>query len=210
MSEEPDQTTEADAPLPPPGVVLEIKKYPNRRLYDTTRSRHLTLDELFELVAAGHSVRVRDSKTGEDLTNQILLQALIERDPLKISAVPTALIQLMIRMNAHLIASCFDLGLSQMFEAYRAAAGEGAPPPAGPVMAGAPWWPAGWPAVPGVQWPGSWGGMPSPGTSPPRPAAPEPETAEATESADLDRLRRQVAALAAELERLKSSRGESP
>jgi len=196
MMEEPDQTTEADVPPPPPGVVLEIKKYPNRRLYDTTRSRHLTLDELFELVAAGHTARVLDSKTGEDLTNQILLQALIERDPLKISAVPTPLIQMMIRMNAHLIASCFDLGLSQIFEAYRAAAGSGAPPPVAPSATGAPWWPAGWPAIPGAHWPASWGGTPEP--------------TEPTESADHERLRQQVEELAAELERMKSSRDGAP
>jgi polyhydroxyalkanoate synthesis repressor PhaR len=220
QSPQADQSGQAgDAAVPPPGQVLEIRKYPNRRLYDATRSRHVTLDELYELVAAGHTVQVRDSRSGEDLTNQILLQALIERDPTKVTAVPTPLIHLMIRMNAHLIASWFDLGLRQMVETYRAAAAGGAPPGAsgGPA---APWWPAGWPTAPGMTWPSAW---PTPGTPPREAAAPvspfawmEPflrgaggtEEAESTpeEDDDLEALHERVAALAAELERLRSSR----
>ena len=44
----------------PEGTVV-IRKYPNRRLYDVTRSKHLTLDELVELIKQGHEVQVIDS-----------------------------------------------------------------------------------------------------------------------------------------------------
>ncbi|NGX17218.1 polyhydroxyalkanoate synthesis repressor PhaR [Wenzhouxiangella sp. XN24] len=57
-----------------------IRKYANRRLYDPSESRHLTLDEVRELVVAGEKVRVEDAKTGEDLTRSILLQIIVERE----------------------------------------------------------------------------------------------------------------------------------
>lgn len=57
-----------------------IRKYANRRLYDPSESRHLTLEEVRELVVAGERVRVEDAKTGEDLTRSILLQIIVERE----------------------------------------------------------------------------------------------------------------------------------
>jgi polyhydroxyalkanoate synthesis repressor PhaR len=57
-----------------------IRKYANRRLYDPSESRHLTLEEVRELIVAGERVRVEDAKTGEDLTRSILLQIIVERE----------------------------------------------------------------------------------------------------------------------------------
>lgn len=57
-----------------------IRKYANRRLYDPSESRHLTLDEVRELVVAGEKVRVEDAKTGENITRSILLQIIVERE----------------------------------------------------------------------------------------------------------------------------------
>ena len=57
-----------------------IRKYANRRLYDPSESRHLTLDEVRELVVAGEKIRVEDAKSGEDLTRSILLQIIVERE----------------------------------------------------------------------------------------------------------------------------------
>jgi polyhydroxyalkanoate synthesis repressor PhaR len=57
-----------------------IRKYANRRLYDPSESRHLTLDEVRDLVVAGEKIRVEDAKTGEDLTRTILLQIIVERE----------------------------------------------------------------------------------------------------------------------------------
>lgn len=74
-----------------------IRKYPNRRLYDTSTSRHLTQDELYDLVAAGSLVRVEDSKSGQDITNQTLAQAMIERDPAKLALFPPWVFHWMIR-----------------------------------------------------------------------------------------------------------------
>jgi polyhydroxyalkanoate synthesis repressor PhaR len=57
-----------------------IRKYANRRLYDPSESRHLTLDEVRECVVAGDKIRVEDAKTGEDITRSILLQIIVERE----------------------------------------------------------------------------------------------------------------------------------
>src|SRR6266852_910970 len=51
---------------------LEIKKYPNRRYYDATHSRHLTLDEIRALVQQGYDIRVIDARTSADITAQVL------------------------------------------------------------------------------------------------------------------------------------------
>lgn len=57
-----------------------IKKYPNRRLYDTDTSTYITLAEVRQLVMAHQNVVVRDAKTGEDLTRSILLQIILEEE----------------------------------------------------------------------------------------------------------------------------------
>lgn len=57
-----------------------IKKYPNRRLYDSGQSRYITLDELKDMVISGESFIVKDAKSGEDLTRQVLMQALLSEE----------------------------------------------------------------------------------------------------------------------------------
>lgn len=88
-----------------PDEIRRIQKYPNRRLYDRTSSRHLTHEELYELVAAGQRVQVVDSRSGEDLTTVVLAQVLIEHDPLKFSAIPPELLHLLIRANRGVLPS---------------------------------------------------------------------------------------------------------
>ncbi len=57
-----------------------IKKYPNRRLYDTQTSAYITLTEVKDLVMQSEPVVVKDAKTGEDLTRSILLQIILEEE----------------------------------------------------------------------------------------------------------------------------------
>jgi polyhydroxyalkanoate synthesis repressor PhaR len=57
-----------------------IKKYPNRRLYDTTESKYVTLSDVRELVLNGVSFCVIDKKSGEEITRSILLQIIIEQE----------------------------------------------------------------------------------------------------------------------------------
>ena len=53
-----------------------IKKYPNRRLYDTGRSSYITLRDVQELINARVSIEVREQRTGADLTHDVLLQVI--------------------------------------------------------------------------------------------------------------------------------------
>jgi polyhydroxyalkanoate synthesis repressor PhaR len=57
-----------------------IKKYPNRRLYDTEDSKYITLEDVKRLVLAGVDFCVKDVKTDEDLTRNILLQIISEQE----------------------------------------------------------------------------------------------------------------------------------
>jgi polyhydroxyalkanoate synthesis repressor PhaR len=57
-----------------------IKKYPNRRLYDTEISSYITIEDVRQLIVDGESFEVRDAKSGEDLTRQVLLQIIAEHE----------------------------------------------------------------------------------------------------------------------------------
>ena len=57
-----------------------IKKYPNRRLYDTEISRYITLDEIRQLVIDGAPFEVQDSRDGNDITRSILLQVISDQE----------------------------------------------------------------------------------------------------------------------------------
>lgn len=62
------------------GAPIVIKKYANRRLYDTESSSYVTLDDLAALVREGRDFVVRDAKTGQDLTRQVLTQIIFEQE----------------------------------------------------------------------------------------------------------------------------------
>ena len=63
-----------------PSAQRVIKKYPNRRLYDTESSAYVTLAQVRDLVMRNTAFVVRDAKTGEDLTRSILLQIILEAE----------------------------------------------------------------------------------------------------------------------------------
>ncbi len=58
----------------------ELKKYPNRRLYDLDESHYVTVDDVRQMIVSGESIRVVDSKDGSDITRSILLQILAEQE----------------------------------------------------------------------------------------------------------------------------------
>lgn len=76
---------------------MVVKKYSNRRLYDTDESRYITLEELTAKIRAGAEVRVVDAKTGEDLTQATLTQIILEGPAAKLLPVP--LLARLIRMQ---------------------------------------------------------------------------------------------------------------
>jgi polyhydroxyalkanoate synthesis repressor PhaR len=74
-----------------------IKKYANRRLYDATGSRHVTLDDVRKMIAAGERVKIVDDKSGADLTRAVLLQVIAEQEQFGTPVLSTDLLESIIR-----------------------------------------------------------------------------------------------------------------
>lgn len=60
--------------------VLELRRYPSRKLYNTATSKYIRLPEIAEEVRKGAVIRVEDTETGEDVTRQVLLQIIMEQE----------------------------------------------------------------------------------------------------------------------------------
>jgi len=74
-----------------------IKRYSNRKLYDTQESRYVTLEELEELIRAGKEISVVDVSTGEDLTSVTLAQIILENERNHRATLPTAFLHQLIK-----------------------------------------------------------------------------------------------------------------
>src|SRR5471030_606845 len=74
-----------------------IKKYANRRLYDATGSRHVTLEDIRKMIVAGDKVKIVDDKSGEDLTRAVLLQVIAEQEQFGTPVLSTELLESIIR-----------------------------------------------------------------------------------------------------------------
>ncbi|MBL8559740.1 MAG: polyhydroxyalkanoate synthesis repressor PhaR [Hyphomonadaceae bacterium] len=80
MADETQKDDTAEAPQGAPGATVIIKKYANRRLYNTSTSAYVTLDHLSEMVRAGIDFTVLDAKTNEDITRSVLTQIIFEEE----------------------------------------------------------------------------------------------------------------------------------
>ncbi len=78
-----------------------LKKYPNRRLYDTQLSCYITLADVKKMVLDGIAFEVRDAKTGEDLTRSILLQIILEEESGGVPMFSTQMLSQLIRFYGH-------------------------------------------------------------------------------------------------------------
>jgi polyhydroxyalkanoate synthesis repressor PhaR len=78
-----------------------LKKYPNRRLYDTHASSYITLADVKQMVLAHDAFEVRDAKTGEDLTRSILLQIILEEETGGVPMFSTQMLAQIIRFYGH-------------------------------------------------------------------------------------------------------------
>ena len=74
-----------------------IKKYANRRLYDASQSRHITLDDIRTLIVKGEKLRVVEDKTGNDITRHILLQVIAEQEQAGRPILSTKVLEAIIR-----------------------------------------------------------------------------------------------------------------
>jgi len=78
-----------------------LKKYPNRRLYDTQQSSYITLADVKAFVLSGEHFEVRDAKTGEDLTRSILLQIILEEETGGVPIFSAQMLAQIIRFYGH-------------------------------------------------------------------------------------------------------------
>ena len=76
----PRRAAASAAAQPDPAGPRVLKKYPNRRLYDTQASSYITLSDVKRMVMQAEPFEVRDAKSGEDLTRSILLQIILEEE----------------------------------------------------------------------------------------------------------------------------------
>ncbi|MGH7321259.1 MAG: polyhydroxyalkanoate synthesis regulator DNA-binding domain-containing protein [Candidatus Rokuibacteriota bacterium] len=74
-----------------------IKRYANRKLYDQSRSRYVTLDELAELIRQGREIRVVEAASGDDLTSLTLAQIILEAERDRRSVLPSAFLHQLIK-----------------------------------------------------------------------------------------------------------------
>lgn len=77
---------------------LVIKKYPNRRLYNTRTSSYITLDELNELLRKDVDFKVVDAKSGEDITRVVLTQIILEQEQKGYELLPLDMLKQMIKL----------------------------------------------------------------------------------------------------------------
>lgn len=96
----PASTDDTAAPQAKPGLRV-LKKYPNRRLYDTQTSSYITLSEVKDMVMACEQFVVRDAKSGEDLTRSILLQIILEEETAGVPMFSTQALAQIIRFYGH-------------------------------------------------------------------------------------------------------------
>ncbi len=97
-----------------------IKKYPNRRLYDTEISRYITLDDVRKLVVNGIDIRVTDVKTDEDLTRNVLLQIISEQEHEGKPIFNTPMLTQLIRFYGNSYQSAFSEYLQKSLEMFAA------------------------------------------------------------------------------------------
>ncbi|MBN1471418.1 MAG: hypothetical protein JW925_06545 [Syntrophaceae bacterium] len=97
---------------------LLLKKYNNRRLYDTEKSIYVTLDYVTSVVKGGRKIKVADAKTGEDVTSAILTQIVLEEARKKKYLLPPPLLYLIIQYGENVLTDFFEKYLEQTIKNY--------------------------------------------------------------------------------------------
>jgi polyhydroxyalkanoate synthesis repressor PhaR len=99
---------------------VTLKKYPNRRLYDTEKSAYVTLKDVAKMIREGREVEVIDVKTDEEVTAFILTQIIMENAKRQNSLLPTPFLHLVIRFGEDLLSEFFEKYLERAIQSYLA------------------------------------------------------------------------------------------
>jgi polyhydroxyalkanoate synthesis repressor PhaR len=95
-----------------------IKKYANRRLYDTVTSKHITLDGIHDLIVDGHDVKIIDDTTGADISRSILLQIIAEREQAGRPMLDADFLMRILRLYGNPMQDMVGEFLSRSFDAF--------------------------------------------------------------------------------------------
>jgi polyhydroxyalkanoate synthesis repressor PhaR len=102
----------------PAGEAVVIKKYANRRLYNTATSAYVTLEDLAEMVKRGTDFTVHDAKTGEEITRSVLTQIIFEEENKGQNLLPIKFLRQLIRFYGDqlqaLVPSYLEMSLEQL------------------------------------------------------------------------------------------------
>ncbi len=100
---------------------VTIKKYSNRRLYDSTNKKYVTLDDIAELVREGNEVKVIDSQSGTDISKVILIQVILESEKNKQDVLPVSFLHMLIKYGNRVAKDFFENYFLMMSQPYLSA-----------------------------------------------------------------------------------------
>jgi len=95
-----------------------LKKYTNRRLYDTEKSKYVTLEQVADMVKSGRQVEIVDAKTKEDVTAFILTQIVLEEAKKKNILLPVPVLHLIIQYGNNILSEFFENYLQKTIQNY--------------------------------------------------------------------------------------------
>ncbi len=97
---------------------VTIKKYANRRLYDTESSAYVTLDRLAQMIRDGRDFQVVDAKTGEDITHQVLTQIIVEEEARGTTMLPVNFLRQLIGLYGNSMQGLVPQYLEQAMDSF--------------------------------------------------------------------------------------------
>jgi polyhydroxyalkanoate synthesis repressor PhaR len=98
---------------------IVIKKYANRRLYDTESSAYITLDRLAQMVREGREFEVVDAKSGEDITRQVLTQIIVEEEARGATMLPLSFLKQLIGLYGNSMQNFVPSYLEAAMDAFQ-------------------------------------------------------------------------------------------
>ncbi|MFM2119043.1 MAG: hypothetical protein RL722_511 [Pseudomonadota bacterium] len=110
--------TEADSSDASSSPLRVLKKYPNRRLYDTQTSTYITLADVKQMVLSAEDFEVRDAKTSEEITRSILLQIILEEETAGMPMFSTQMLAHIIRFYGHTMQGLMGAYLEKNMQAF--------------------------------------------------------------------------------------------
>ena len=99
-------------------VVAVIKKYSNRRLYDSAKKKYITLEDISDIIKSGKEIQVIDTQTKEDITKLILIQTILENEKNKEDILPASFLHSIIKYGNQIAKEYFDNSFIMMMQPY--------------------------------------------------------------------------------------------